>query len=182
MVSDFRTKKYLHVFNTFIDVNKNGTIDKNDFLVTMRNVAKKRGYNPGDIIYKFMEDMLDLVWDGLIKAADADSDGTINKDEWIKLWDEYSKKAEKADEWYQLYAKCIFQLIDAGSDGSIDDQEFADFFENFGISKDKSLESFKKAAGGKNKVNWEEYFTLFKEYFTSDDVNAPGSCVFGQIN
>lgn len=36
MVSDFRAKKYLHVFNTFIDLNKDGTIDKNDFLLTMR--------------------------------------------------------------------------------------------------------------------------------------------------
>lgn len=132
--------------------------------------------------YKFMEDMLDLIWDGLRKAADADSDGTINKDEWIKLWDDYAHNPDKAAEWYQLYAKCIFQLIDAGNDGSIDDQEFSNFFENFGISKDKSLEYFKKIAGDKTKVTWEEYLPLFKEYFTSDDGNAPGSHVFGQIN
>lgn len=126
--------------------------------------------------------MLDLIWDGLRKAADTDSDGTINKDEWIKLWDDYAQNPEKAAEWYKIYAKCIFQLIDAGSDGSIDDQEFTNFYENFGISKDGSLESFKKVAAGKKKVTWEEFEVLFKEYFISDDVNAPGSYIFGQIN
>lgn len=129
-----------------------------------------------------MEEMLDVIWDGLVKAADSDSDGTIDKDEWIKLWDEYAKDPEKAAEWYQLYARSIFQLIDAKNDGSIDDHEFANFFENFGVNKQKTLESFRKAAGGKEKVNWEEYLVLFKEYFASDDVNAPGSCIFGQIN
>lgn len=129
-----------------------------------------------------MEEMLDLIWNGLSTAAGVESDGAITKDQWIKLWDDYAQNPGDVAEWFQLYAKCIFQLVDAGNDGSIDDEEFAAFFDNFGISKEASLGAFEKLTGGTNTVTWEQFEGLFREFFVSDDEDAPGCYVFGQIN
>ncbi|XP_026322779.1 calexcitin-1-like [Hyposmocoma kahamanoa] len=180
MVSDFRKKKYTHVFYVFLDSDKSGSIERKDFALTATNIAKKRGYKAGETAYELIKEMLGKIWEGLIKDADANGDGVVTVDEWIKLWDEYAKNPAGAKEWQKLYAKCFFQLADVANDGTIDAEEFGTVCECFGLDKNESMESFKKLTGGKAQINFAEYEKLFQEYFTSDDVNAPGNNIFGK--
>ncbi|XP_049876442.1 calexcitin-2-like [Pectinophora gossypiella] len=181
MVSDFRKKKYMHVFNKFFDTNKDGTVDKKDFSEANANLAKLRGYAPGDVTYELMKELLTNLWDGLVKQADTDGDGVINAEEWVKLWDEYAKNPSAAAEWQQLYCKCVFQLEDASNDGAIDANEYANVYESFGLDKNQSLEAFKKMAKGKDTINWEEFQELWKQYFASDNPDDAGNFIFGII-
>lgn len=180
MVSDYRRKKYSHVFYVFLDTDKSGSVDRNDFSLTAAKIAKKRGYNPGDVTYELIKEMLSKVWEGLVKDADTDGDGVVNIEEWVQLWDAFAKNPAGAKEWQKLLSKCLFQLADAANDGSVDADEFAGVCENFGLDKNDSVEAFKKMAGGKASIGWEEYEKLITEYFVTDDVNAPGNYIFGK--
>lgn len=180
MVSDLRKKKYTHVFNVFLDSDKSGSVEKSDFALTAKNIAKKRGYNPGEPVYESIKEMLGKIWEGMIKDADANGDGVVTLDEWIRLWDEYAKNPAAAKEWQKLYAKCLFKMADDAGDGKIDADEFATVCECFGLDANESKEAFKKLSGGKAEIGWEDYEKLVREYFSTDDPNSPANFIFGK--
>ncbi|KAG6454345.1 calexcitin-2-like [Manduca sexta] len=178
MVSDFRKKKLLHVFTAFFDTNGSGTIDKKDFELAISRISQMRGWKAGDAKYKEVENALNQVWEGLSKA-DTDNDGQVSKDEWIALWDNYS--SNPAD-WQNVYCKFIFQLEDASNDGSIDSEEFSSVYASFGLNKAEAVAAFQKMSSGKASVSWAEFQGLFKEYFSAEDMNAPGNFIFGKTS
>lgn len=181
MVSDFRKKKYLHVFTVFFDTNRSGNIDKKDFELAIENITKLRGWSAGDPKYAETQSTLMKIWDGL-QVADSDKDGEVSFDEWVKMWDTYAQNPSSVLEWQNLYSKFIFQLEDASSDGSIDSDEFSSVYTSFGLDKAESVTAFQKMSKGKSNVTWPEFQQLWKEYFTSDDVNAPGNFIFGKTS
>lgn len=182
MVSDFRQKKLQHVFNVFFDVNQSGSIDKKDFDAAIEKAAKVRGWSTSDAKYKQVQETLNKIWDGLQSKADADKDGEVSFNEWVAMWEEYAKNPAAALEWQNLYAKFIFDLEDASSDGSIDSEEFATVYTAYGLNAADSKAAFQKMSKGKANVTWAEFQSLWKEYFVSDDVNAPGNFIFGKTS
>lgn len=182
MVSDFRKKKLLHVFKSFFDTDGSGNIEKDDFLMAIERITKTRGWKAGDDKYKFVEETLLKIWDGIQKVADENKDGQVSQDEWIAMWDKYSKNPSEAFEWQTLYCKFAFTLEDASDDGSIDSEEFSSVYASFGLDKDEAVAAFKKMANGKSEVSWAEFQDLWKEYFSSEDVNAAGNYIFGKTS
>ncbi|KAI5632463.1 juvenile hormone diol kinase [Phthorimaea operculella] len=181
MVSDFRKKKYLHVFKSFFDVDGNGTVERQDFLIANHNLAQLRGYKPGDVTYELMKELLHSIWDGLIAQADKDGSGNISTDEWVQLWDDYAKDPSKGAEWQQLYCKAIFQMLDASLDGSIDADEYATVFKSFGRDEAKSKEAFTKLSGGKPTISQAEFEKLWTEFYTSENPSDAGNYIFGEL-
>ncbi|KAH9632374.1 hypothetical protein HF086_011874 [Spodoptera exigua] len=179
MVSDFRKKKLLHVFNAFFDTNRSGAVDKKDFELAIKKITELRGYKPGDAKYKQVEDTLLKIWDGLQSRADANNDGEISQDEWIEMWDQFAKNPAAAAEWQNLYCKFIFELEDASNDGAIDVEEFSSVYVSFGLDKQESVEAFHKMAKGKQTVSFAEFQQLWTEYFVTEDQDAPGNFIFG---
>ncbi|XP_061718697.1 calexcitin-2-like [Cydia pomonella] len=182
MVSDFRKKKLLHVFNAFFDTNGSGNIDKKDFELAIEKISTLRGWKAGDAKYKETQETLLKIWDGLQSRADADKDGQVSFDEWVTMWDDFAKNPASPLEWQNLYAKFIFQLEDASNDGSIDSEEFSSVYVSFGLNKAESVEAFKKMSKGKANVSWDEFQGLWKEYFASEDQNAAGNFIFGKTS
>lgn len=179
MVSDFRKRKLLHLFNAFFDTNRSGSVDKKDFELAVQNISKLRGWKASDAQYKQANDTLLQIWEGLKNSADSDSDGEVSQDEWIALWDEFARNPSSAQEWQNLYCKFIFQLEDASNDGAIDVDEFSSVYESFGLDKEESVQAFANISKGKGTVSWPEFQELWKEYFNSEDAEAPGNFIFG---
>lgn len=169
MVSDFKKSKLLYVFKTFFDVNGSGNIDKADIDQLLQRVSKFSGWKAGD------EAVLNNIWTSLQSAADADNDGEVSQEEWISLWEKSSDA-----EWQNLYCKFIFSLEDSSDDGSIDSEEFSTVYAALGIPKAEATAAFQKMANGKASVSWAEFQALWKEYFTTEDKNAPGNFIFGK--
>ncbi|XP_026733340.1 calexcitin-2-like [Trichoplusia ni] len=182
MVSDFRKKKFLHVFHAFFDTDKSGSIEKADFDLAIERITKSRGWAAGDAKFKWTQESLLKIWEGLQSRADADNDGQISQDEWVAIWDNFAKNPASAAEWQNLYCKFAFDLEDASNDGSINSEEFSSVFVSFGLNKDDAVAAFNKMAAGKAEVSWPEFQALWKEYFTTEDVNAPGNFIFGKTS
>lgn len=180
MVSDFRKKKLLHVFNKFFDTDGSGNIEKDDFTAAIERISKTRGWKAGDEKYKYVEETLYKIWSGIQEVADADKDGQVSQDEWISMWDKFANN--EAFEWQNLYCKFAFTIEDASSDGSINAEEFSSVYVSFGLDKDEAVKAFEKMAKGKSEVTWPEFQVLWKEYFSSEDVNAAGNYIFGKTS
>lgn len=182
MVSDFRKKKILHVFNTLFDSNKSGTIDKNDLEVIASKIAKARGFQPGDAKFKEIQASLQTIWVLLQQRGDADNDGEISAKEWIEICDEYAKNPNAPQQWQNACMKFIFDIKDASKDGSIDAEEFSTIYASFGLNKVEAAQAFNKLSKGKSSVTWSEFQELWKEYFTSEDPKAAGNFIFGKTS
>jgi juvenile hormone diol kinase len=178
MVSEIRKNKLNYVFDTFFDVNKDGSIEKNDFELAIENIAKIRGYAAGDAAYKDVSDRFLQIWEKLRKFADTNKDDKVSREEWLTLWTEPLN-----DEWKKLYMDFMFRLQDTSGDGSIDEAEFTNVCQTFGIAKDESKAAFDKISNaGKTDIDIKAYENLWKDYFGSDDVGAAGNSIFGKVS
>jgi len=178
MVSEIRKNKLNYVFDTFFDVNKDGSIEKNDFELAIENIARIRGYKAGDANYKDVSDRFLSIWEKLRVFADTNKDNVVSRDEWLNMWTEPLN-----DEWKKLYMDFMFRLQDTSGDGSIDEAEFTNVCQTFGIAADESKKAFDKISNsGKTEIDIKNYENLWKEYFGSDDVAAAGNSLFGKVS
>jgi len=177
MVSELRKNKLNYVFDTFFDVNKDGSIERNDFELAIENIAKIRGYKQGDAQYKDVSERFLNIWEKLRKYADTNKDNMVSREEWLTLWTEPLN-----EEWKQLYMDFMFRLQDTSGDGSIDEGEFTNVCQTFGISGDESKKAFAKISGdGKVDIDMKVYEGLWKDYFGSDDAASAGNSIFGKV-
>ncbi|CAK1587325.1 unnamed protein product [Parnassius mnemosyne] len=177
MVSEFRKKKYLEVFNTF-DTDNSGTIEKKDFEMSAEMLAKCTNGKVDEAKHKEYLNTVLKIWDGLQSQADSNKDGKVSATEWVALWDAYAKNPSSAQDWQKLYCKFSFQLLDTGNDGSINSEEFVKAYEAWGINKNDAADTFQKLSKGKGSISWAEFQELWEEYFTTEDVNAPANMLF----
>lgn len=181
-ISDFRKKKLLYVFNVFFDVNQSGEIDTKDFELAIEKICTLRGWPAGHPKNAETYDIMLKIWEGLRSKADKDNDGQVSVDEWCNMWDAYAKNTSAALDWQQRYMEFMFDLEDASTDGTIDAQEFASVCASYGPDKNECELAFKKMSKGAVEVDREEFAKLWKEYFASEDPNAPGNFIFGKTS
>jgi len=177
MVSELRKHKLNYVFDTFFDVNKDGSIEKNDFELAIDNIARIRGYQAGDANYKDVSERFLTIWEKLRVFADTNKDNAVSREEWLTMWTE-----PLSDEWKKLYMNFMFRLQDTSGDGSIDEAEFTNVCQTFGVPAEESKTAFNKISNaGKTDIDIKAYETLWKDYFSSDDAAAAGNSLFGKV-
>lgn len=182
-MSDFRRKKLLHVFNVFFDVNHSGTIEKKDFELAIERIRKARGWKESDPKYSETREILLKVWDGLRQKADANQDGQVSHEEWVSMWNDYANNPDKALDWQNRYMNFMFDLEDSSGDGTIDEAEFKSLCVSYGLSPESSVEAYNKFTSNKTvEITREVFADLWKQFFSSEDPNAPGNYIFGKVS
>jgi len=177
-ISEFRKKKLLHVFNVFFDENNSGTIDEKDFDIAVVKITKLRNWAADGPEVAHIRQTLTQVWESLKEGADQDHDGVISIEEWCGMWANGDMSNQL---WQQQYLDFFFELEDTSGDGTIDLEEFVKLFANYGISKDECSEAFNRLSKNNAvEVTKPEFAKLWHEYFTSDNPDAPGNCIFGK--
>ncbi|GAV06860.1 hypothetical protein RvY_16775-2 [Ramazzottius varieornatus] len=179
-VSDFQKKKLLHLFHTFFDTNKNGTIDKKDFDMALERVTAMRKMTSGDAKHKEVQENLAYVWEHLKQVADRDNDGTVSEQEWLKMWEE-ATGSQKQPPWVHRYQSFLFEAEDVSGDGKIDETEYVQAYTQFGLSADECRNAFKKlTASGEKEIDKKLFEQRFNEFVMSTDPSAAGNYLFGK--
>jgi Ca2+-binding EF-hand superfamily protein len=180
MVSELRKNKLNYVFDTFFDINQDGSIERNDFDMAIENISKLRGYKAGGPRHKDTSDSFLSIWEKLRQHADTNKDNAVSREEWIALWAEAGGPNE---DWKNLYKDFMFRLQDANADGSIDADEFITVTNTFGVPKEEATKAFAKISNdGKTEITPAFYATLWKEFFSADDAAALGNNIFGKTS
>nr|AGM32632.1 EF-hand domain containing protein [Coptotermes formosanus] len=182
-MSDFRRKKLLHVFNVFFDVNHSGTIEKKDFELAIERIRTTRGWKESDPKHTETREILLKVWEGLQQKADANRDGQVSHEEWVSMWNVYAKNPDKALDWQNRYMNFMFELEDSSGDGTIDESEFKSLCVSYGLSPEESAEAYNKFTSNKTvEITREVFAELWKQFFSSEDPDAPGNYIFGKVS
>jgi len=178
-MSEFRLAKLTYVFERFFDIDKNGTIEKEDFNLAVKQICKVRGWPETDPRYKAVQDSFIKMWEALSKRCYKKDNEKILPEEFVQLW----RNTEKIDDWEKVYIDLMFELQDTSGDSVIDEDEFASVCESYGINPAESRQAFNTfSSHGHVPVDKKYYEKLWKEYFGSDDPASLGNYMFGKIS
>lgn len=182
MVSDFRKKKLMYLFKIFFDADGSGVVSKKDFELSIQRIGKAKGWSEEDDMFKIAQKAMLEIWEGMQLKADLNRDGEISADEWIAMWEDFSNNPSSPVDWQGYFCKAIFHIQDSSGDGAIDKNEFVSVHSSFGLAEEESGKAFDKLANGKSSLSFEDFQKLWAEFFSSEDPNAPGNFIFGNLS
>ncbi len=170
-------------FDTY-DLNKNGYIERSDFELAAQRFAEAFSAPEDSPAVTRLRDTLTRVWSDLVCASDADGDGRISREEYKKAFtlhmlEDQTELAEK----YRPFIDALMDVADADGDGRIDlDEHIKWYTALMSITPDEARESFARLdRDGDGYVTREEIFQAVVEYYFSDDPEAPGNWLIGQL-
>lgn len=180
MLSDLQTNK-LERFFYILDFDRNGIIEEADFLAIAENLCVLWGLDEDSaehakVMSSFAEDWKQFNffvnnndekanWDHLVEFADK---MIVNGD------------PELFATYVDGFAGEIFDNFDTDGDGYISLNEFIDLFVAYRIEVRFAAKAFRKIdLNHDDLISRGELISAVKEFFRSDDPDAPGNWLFG---
>ncbi|CAB3404098.1 unnamed protein product [Caenorhabditis bovis] len=176
-------RKWTYAFTTFFDLNHNGVIEWKDFKDLIDVIGQVRGKKSD--VYVIARLCLPDIWEKMTEAIGKNEEETITLQDWINLCRK-SRTSKKETAWQKAYVQYMFKLLDESGDHFVDQAEYVQVLGYFGISRENAVECFDKFAINHqgqlvNSINYKRFVSLWKEFFTSEDENAPGNWLLGKV-
>jgi len=177
MLTDLQTKKLTRYFQVY-DIDDDGVIQASDFERIVENVRILHGVD-GDG-RDVLRDAYMGLWDRLRAGADSDGDRGVDLDEWLGYWQLALENDDRCEEEVQRITDRLLHIFDLDEDQTIGLNEFADFFGVFGLSVSLAETVFTELdANGDGRITRDELLEMSRQFYRSDDVEAPGNFLFG---
>jgi Ca2+-binding EF-hand superfamily protein len=177
MSADIVSQKLARLFKNF-DIDGNGVIERPDFFRPAAWIAGRLGHHVSSETHLKLQAAYDNMWNHLV-PLDADKDGRITPEEWKAGWTQMAS-GDNFDTTIGKSTAALFDCVDTDADGLVSAEEFANWLCGHGIDRASAIESFKrldrKGAGSMSKADIK---VGVKEFFTSQDPQAPGNWLHG---
>lgn len=183
MLTQLQTQKLTHYFDV-LDFLKNGIIQFEDFKAIGENLCVLWGFREGTEPYKNCMDRCESSWNEFRKFCGKDAKGAY-LEEWLAFADVMlvNGSEEIYDRYVTKMVDEIFNYFDTNHDNYISLDEYVDLFMAYRIEIRFSARSFTKLdLNHDDLLSREEIQSAVREYFRSDDPNAPGNWLFGFWN
>ena len=180
MLSDIMQKKLSRHFQ-FRDLDKDGYVEKADWVQCAKNLAKLRGWAEGSAEYQEVMARHIEMWTTFWLPADQDGDGKVALEEYLDLA-EVQRKLGFTYEMRQvtyLFA-AIFDTIDLDGDGEITRDEYKLFFEAWGIDPalaDTAYSQMDFNADGR--LSRSIFLQYGSNFYINDEPDVVGNYLFG---
>lgn len=185
MLGHFQRQKSHHYFD-LIDRDEDGFIDGEDFKIQADSLADQRDL-PDDEREALREQMQGW-WEQLCATADVNDDERISRSEWDGFWEAiHSAVDEGSDEEkakmlksLEQAAKVTFDTIDTTRSGEITKEEYADWLAAWGA--EGASEAFEELdRNGTGHLSADDLIEATKEFYLSNDADAPGNLLYGTL-
>jgi Ca2+-binding EF-hand superfamily protein len=185
MLGHFQRQKAHHYFD-LIDQDADGYIDGDDFELQASRLADRRDLS-NEAREALMERMM-AWWEQLCATADANQDDRVSREEWAHFWKAVNASVEEGteEERDQMLASleqagtATFQTIDTTGSGEITKDEFENWLAAWGA--EGSGEAFDRLdRSGNGHLTREDLVEATKEFYLSDDPDAPGTVLYGML-
>lgn len=179
MLTDLQRRKLTRYFRVY-DVDDDGRMGNSDFERIVENVRILHGVSPGSTRYCALRDAYMIRWDALRGFADANSDGSVDLEEWLGYWSELLDSPKRYAEEIIEVTDRIFGMFDADQDGVLGADEFCDFFGVFGLKTALARQVFLDIdLDGDGTITRAEFLEMADQFYRSNDPEAPGNKLFG---
>jgi Ca2+-binding EF-hand superfamily protein len=185
MLGHFQRQKSHHYFD-LIDRDEDGFIEGEDFELHATRLADRRDLSDEDS-EALKEQMLGW-WEQLCATADANEDDQVSRDEWDRFWEAINATVEEGDEdeearmhqSLERAGQVTFQTIDTTDSGEIEQEEYEDWLSAWGAEgSDEAFERLDRDGSGT--LTEEDLVEATKEFYLSNDADAPGNSLYGVL-
>ena len=177
MLTDLQVKKLTRYFQVY-DIDDDGRIEESDFARIVENVGVLHGSDgsgPNPVRRAYL-----ALWERLRERADSDRDQGIDLDEWLGYWQLTLEDDDLFESEVFAITNRLFSVFDLDEDNGIGQNEFADFYGIFGLSVDLATTVFETLdSDGDGMITHAELDVIARQFFRGDDVEEPGSFLFG---
>lgn len=181
MLTQLQTDK-LERFFYILDFDRNGVIEKEDFIGIAENLCILWGIKEDDPRHTKIINQFKDSWNRFDLFVGS-KDGKANWEHWIHFAEQVIVNGD--EEMYNLYVEQyvgeLFDNFDTDKDGYIDLDEFIDLFVSYRIEVRYAAKAFRKIdLNHDNLISRGELIKAVKEFFRSADPDAPGNWLFGK--
>lgn len=186
MLSDLQIEKFQSKFD-FLDVDKNGVVERDDFEKALQRLAQERGVQDDPDTLERLSERYYGMWRLLQSLCDANGDGQISLQEWLDylnaaLEEDRRQRAESSDyrSPFEAMARQFFELLDVRGNGLVSLEEYRAFCLAHGVDAGRVQECFGKLdVNGDGRLGRDEVIDMVLEFYFSDDPAALGNWLFG---
>lgn len=185
MLGPLQRQKSHHYFD-LIDHDEDGYIEARDFEIQADRLADERDLSDADR-EGLREQMLGW-WRQLCTTADANDDDRISRSEWEDFWTAIQAAVAEGGEAETIRmiesleqsARVTFRSIDASDSGEITAAEYADWLTAWGApGSDEAFDALDR--DGTGTLSESDLIAATKEFYLSDDPDAPGNLLYGPL-
>ena len=172
-------KRKLKRFFTVFDQDRDGVIDRTDYMLLAENVSKAKGFPLDSPLSERVKECLLQVWSNLEIIADKNHDGHVTLEEFI----EYREKLHEDDVKYGDLVTAgltLFDVMDNNHDGKLEPHEFRAFYSFFQLDDDLADEMFERLDTEKAGYLTRNQIQTYSQAFNlGNDPDAVGNWLFG---
>jgi len=185
MLAPLQRQKSHHYFD-LLDHDEDGYIEAEDFDIQTDRLAEERALSAE--ARDALRDRMQGWWRQLCATADVNDDDRISRSEWEDFWDAIRASVEEGSDAerdqmldsLEQSARVTFQTIDASGSGEITETEYADWLRAWGAEgTDEAFATLDR--DGTGTLSEEDLVEATKEFYLSDDPEAPGNRLYGTL-
>jgi Ca2+-binding EF-hand superfamily protein len=176
MLTDLQTRKLTRMFNAF-DADHSGYLEFADLEAHCSNLARMTELAAGSPQYAELQSSYRAAWDQISRFGDADRDGRVTTDEWLAYCADVVQSPDTFEQGIGAIARLDALLLDRNGDGLVSREEFAALRSPLDTDSTTVFQQFD--LDGDGYISGDEFVALFRQFFMSDDPDAPGNTWYG---
>jgi Ca2+-binding EF-hand superfamily protein len=162
------------------DLDQSGVMDRQDCELVVQATTQVMGYAPGSPEYTTYHAEYMAGWDALLALADSDGDQRLTATEFCTAFGKLMAQPEQFNAVVLGFVKTAITLWDSNQDGKVSEQEYKNYLLTIQVTEAEAADAFRRLDLDRDGyLSREEIFQNMKEYYFTDDPNAPGNWFFG---
>lgn len=179
MLTALQIRKLTRGFNLF-DLDQNGVIDQQDCELVIRATTTTMGYAPGSPEYSAYHAEYMAGWDAMLALGDSDGDQKLTLAKYLVAHEKLRAQPAQFNAVMLGFAKTAIALWDSNGDGKVSATEYQNYLLTVHVTAAEAADAFRRLDLNQDGyLSQEELFENLKEFYFSDDPNAPGNWFFG---
>ncbi|MGH8791202.1 MAG: EF-hand domain-containing protein [Stackebrandtia sp.] len=163
-----------------MDADHDGQLEREDYEALAERLVQGLDAPPESPKARAVQDTYGRFWDEYISRMDADGDGKVTKQEYIKAIDRQSFDQAAFDRAFKPHFQAVARLCDTDDDGMVSREEFARMMRVHGVSAQEASASFEQIDQDHDgTLSVDELVNAARNYYLSDEPDVPGSSFFG---
>jgi hypothetical protein len=155
-------------------------MDRQDCELVVQATTQVMGYAPGSPEYTTYHAEYMAGWDALLVLADSDGDQRLTATEFCTAFGKLMAQPEQFNAVVLGFVKTAITLWDSNQDGKVSEQEYKNYLLTIQVTEAEAADAFRRLDLDRDGyLSREEIFQNMKEYYFTDDPNAPGNWFFG---